>query len=286
MSAERHIGTELLESYVFGTATPQERQEVECLSHIYPEVKAELEEMQVAFEMLAEKGKKAAPAELKNDILGAIEGVQQEGDLQEDAPTAITKVIPMTAEKADTPTRSAGAWKVAATVAILIGLGAGFLWLNTSGELQGTQEQLADLEKEISEQQEALTAELTNAESRLADLNEQLGFIANPNTQKVGMGGTENYANSLATIYWNKESGQTLLELNTLAELSAEEQYQLWAIVDGTPVDMGVFDALSDMERFVSMNDVAVPQAFAITIEKAGGSPTPTLEKMVVVGNV
>jgi anti-sigma-K factor RskA len=64
------------------------------------------------------------------------------------------------------------------------------------------------------------------------------------------------------------------------------KQYQLWTIVDGVPVDMGMLD--NDFrEKVISMKTAkGNVAAFAITLEKQGGSPSPTLEEMYVLGNV
>ena len=61
-------------------------------------------------------------------------------------------------------------------------------------------------------------------------------------------------------------------------------QYQLWAIVDGKPVDAGVFDVATSGLLKMKTLDGAV--AFAVTIEPRGGRPSPTLETMQVIGNV
>jgi anti-sigma-K factor RskA len=62
-------------------------------------------------------------------------------------------------------------------------------------------------------------------------------------------------------------------------------EYQLWALVDGKPVSLGVFgpnakDAVQQMET------IEKAQAFAVTIEPTGGSVNPTMEKMVAMGGV
>lgn len=42
MDIEDYIASGILENYVFGHVSAQEMQEVECMSHIYPEIKEEL----------------------------------------------------------------------------------------------------------------------------------------------------------------------------------------------------------------------------------------------------
>ena len=67
--------------------------------------------------------------------------------------------------------------------------------------------------------------------------------------------------------------------------LAQENQYQLWAIIDGKPVDAGVFDtSLAGLLKMKEIGNGAA--AFAVTIEPRGGKASPTLETMQVVGNV
>jgi anti-sigma-K factor RskA len=61
----------------------------------------------------------------------------------------------------------------------------------------------------------------------------------------------------------------------------------LWAMVNGKPVDLGVFDAQNQPKKLLlAMKEVGDAQAFAVTLEKRGGSASPTMEKMVVLGAV
>ena len=76
------------------------------------------------------------------------------------------------------------------------------------------------------------------------------------------------------------------LDVIDLPAPPTNKQYQLWAIVDGQPVDMGVFDNAVGVKTFEAVPFIANAQAFAVTVEDIGGSPTPSLETMVVIGNV
>ncbi len=64
-----------------------------------------------------------------------------------------------------------------------------------------------------------------------------------------------------------------------------DKQYQLWAIVDGHPVDAGIFDMDKDLS-FVKLKTIPKAEAFAITLEKKGGSITPNMDAMYVMGKV
>ena len=65
-----------------------------------------------------------------------------------------------------------------------------------------------------------------------------------------------------------------------------EHQYQLWALVDGKPVDLGVFDAEDGVIGLKDMKSIGTLQTFAVTLEPRGGSINPTLEKLMVIGNI
>jgi anti-sigma-K factor RskA len=53
------------------------------------------------------------------------------------------------------------------------------------------------------------------------------------------------------------------------------------------PIDMGVFEIDNVLENIQKMPYlVKNAMAFAITLEKKGGNPSPTLSAMYVIGNV
>jgi anti-sigma-K factor RskA len=66
----------------------------------------------------------------------------------------------------------------------------------------------------------------------------------------------------------------------------AGKQYQLWSIVDDKPVDIGMLDDHFESKLLKMKNTRSGSVAFAITLEKTGGSPTPTMEEMYVMGKV
>ncbi|MBN9338222.1 MAG: anti-sigma factor, partial [Chryseobacterium sp.] len=61
-------------------------------------------------------------------------------------------------------------------------------------------------------------------------------------------------------------------------------EYQLWAISDGKPVSAGMYS--EDKDSKIVLSNIPNAQAFAITLEKRGGSPVPTMENMFVIGNI
>ncbi|RZL14824.1 MAG: anti-sigma factor, partial [Pedobacter sp.] len=89
-------------------------------------------------------------------------------------------------------------------------------------------------------------------------------------------------------VYWNKKEQKVMVNNanKVLPAHDAQHQFQLWAIVEGqSPVDLGVFSAENEHLIF-EMKKIGAAQAFAVTIEKKGGSPVPTLDQMVVMGAI
>lgn len=108
-------------------------------------------------------------------------------------------------------------------------------------------------------------------------------LLSNPSVIKVPLLGVAGKENAGATLYWNSHNKLVYLDAARLPKAPSGSQYQLWALVDGKPIDAGV---LENCPGVCALKIVQKAQAFAITLEKAGGSPTPTLSQMVVMGNV
>jgi anti-sigma-K factor RskA len=89
-----------------------------------------------------------------------------------------------------------------------------------------------------------------------------------------------------AMVYWSKAKGEAYVSAAALPMPPKGMQYQVWVMQDGKPVDIGVLP--TDMSGTPAMQKVNKPvmygDAFAITLEKEGGSPTPTMENIYVMG--
>jgi anti-sigma-K factor RskA len=114
-------------------------------------------------------------------------------------------------------------------------------------------------------------------------LKNQLAAISNPANEQILLNGLPLSPSSKAVVFWNKETGNTYINSSALPQIASNEQFQLWAIVDGKPIDLGVINKGSS---FAEMKTVKSASAFAVTLEPFGGKPAPTLQKMYVIGNV
>lgn len=280
MNTTDYISSGILESYVLGTVSEQERKEVECLSHIYPEIKEELIRLQNVMEMYALQNTKAPNPAVKNKILQKIKTlpVEEEKTLKQ-IQIDETKIIPIS-KKNNLPLYITLA--VAASFALL--------FLFTFQAKNEMEKQLADVKSQLEKMgDDYLTLDATMI--ALNDLNTHMGkeleMFRNPDFKTVFL--TKNHPmaeGSKAIICWNKIDKTILIAADHLPEKGGDKDFQLWAIVNGKPVDMGVLPAEINGNFMVLPSTVENPQAFAITLENKGGSPVPTMEQMYLAGNL
>lgn len=77
-------------------------------------------------------------------------------------------------------------------------------------------------------------------------------------------------------VAWSRELDRVVVDGDSLASPGPGNVYELWAIVDDTPVPAGLIDhAGGSLSSLLDVDDLDVA-AWGITIEPAGGSPTPT----------
>ena len=264
MNARELIGSGLLEAYVIGQTDAQETALVERMRNSDPEVREELERIEHDLERLARQNAKSPPAAVRSMVMERIAGPQ----------STHSPVLRELTPASPGPWR----WLAAASVAALLISAAGNVMLLS--ELRSTRTALARLEREqvmLAEQ-----FQVQNASFQLSQ--EQLAVVMDPRTELVTLNGTANATGAKARVYWDRSAHRVFLDVLTLPEPPAGKQYQLWALVDGTPVDAGVFDMTADAAGLQRMKDIPHAQGFAVTQEQTGGSPTPDLEAMVLMG--
>jgi anti-sigma-K factor RskA len=156
-----------------------------------------------------------------------------------------------------------------------------FFAFDYRGKWKNSQEAL----KNLIAQNQQVAKDYNTVNERLDRLEVDVNIINNPAFKRVVMKGTEQAPSAMASVYWNQTTKEVYLSIREMKELSAEKQYQLWAIIDGKPVDAGVFDVTKG--TLLRMKNVE-PGAttFAVTVEPKGGKASPSIETMQVAGNV
>ncbi|MES2706038.1 MAG: anti-sigma factor [Verrucomicrobiota bacterium] len=99
----------------------------------------------------------------------------------------------------------------------------------------------------------------------------------------------KNAPKAVAVSLWRQETQQGLLVVENLPALPPGRDYQLWVIDPNhkSPVSAGVFKVDVDGKvriEFKPVQPVREASKFAVTMEQEGGSPTPHLDQLVVIG--
>jgi len=283
MDLKEYISSGILENYVLGNVSSQERKEVDCLSQIYPEIKQELVALQEAVENMGIKASIIPPKELKSRTLSQIKSIHFEREEQEH----------LNSPNDDSPTVKTISFRyrniAAACIICLIGLGTYTFFLYK--DVDKKQLKISQLNTTIEDKNQAFDAANKNYANAIREkglLTEEIAFLKHQNTSKIQLSGTESHQSDKAIVFWNDLTERVLLDVESLTEKTDDHSYQLWVLVDGSPINKGVFDnyPLDENNPFLEMESTQEADAFAITIEPKGGSSTPSLDNLCVIGNI
>lgn len=262
------ISSGLLESYVLGHSTAEETMQVKELCAKHPEIVMEIEAIENALIKYASLSVPEISDSFKENLFSQLnkKTVQTENS-----------------GSVFTPVKSVFSYKyaIAATIVLLI-VSSVFNFLFYT-KLQKTDAELSILSNAKKQYEEQLKIQ----QSAIKSMEDVLAVLTDPNTKLIKLESTIATSNSMALIYWNSNNYHTYISDVQLPKPPKGKQYQLWAIVNGNPIDAGVFDlAIMNGIDLQKMKKITGVQAFAVTIENEGGSLTPTLTTMCLLGNV
>lgn len=296
MKSQEFIASGRLELYAAGALTPPEREEVEQMAALHPEVKAELN--RISRTLGASPRFRAAPTHPhpRNQPITRFH-------LEEDA-EAVPPTSSGPASVEDAPERLTGSeeepqqgWEeggpgipsrrptlqlaLAGAVALLLlsGMSSFYFyqnWQRSENRLEAAQAR----EQQLAQTFRTLEAQYTQRNKDLAVVRDQL-YVP------VRLQGQEAASASSATVYWNAQVKEVFLDVQSLPAPPSGFQYQLWALHENQYLHAGLLPVDDEQLQYLQpMKGVTEAQAFAITLEPEGGSEQPTLEKMVLMGEV
>jgi anti-sigma-K factor RskA len=276
MNVSEYIASGILESYALGAVSEQERREVECLSGIYPELNQELDRLSRSLEDYALLHSEEPPASLREQIMARLDFAPNEAQRPvADTVRPETVVRPLNSLPESGPTYKFS-WLVAASVGLGMLIFSGYLFTRLS-QSQQTTDALNASNIQLNDALRQVRAQQTRDQQAVA-------LLSAVGTRNIRVSGNEKAPNGELTVYWNQGGQQVAVAVRSLPALPTDKQYQLWALVDGKPVDAGVFDPATGVQP---MNRaVARAQAFAVTVEQRGGSPAPTMSTLLALGAV
>ena len=264
MNIKDYISSGILEAYLLGDLSEQERHEVEHNLSLYPELRTELAAIEETQEMLLMKAAIQPRAAVKKLLFDKI-------DQQSDSSRKEAKVVSFPSSN----------WKYAVAASIAIALVSSYLAYDYRSKWLDAQNNLS----ELVAQNQRVAQDYNQVNQRLDKIQNDLNIIDNPAFKRVVLKGTPNAPEAMASVYWNESTNEVYVSIQEMKELAQEKQFQLWAQIDGKMVDAGVFDY--SKAGLAKMKQVAKgATAFGVTIEPRGGKETPTLETIQVFGTV
>ncbi len=268
MDIKEYIESGKLEAYLMGELNEEEMLEVDRLAGIYPVIREELEELRKSIADYARTTGKQPGADVLENALSAIQEEEKDSFvriLSEDEPKVIVKRV-----------NSIPIWSIAASILFFVSFGFNIFFFS---KLEKTEDQLQAANQQglmLADQVEKASQQLDYADLRIA-------HFLNKDNVHIRMDGLDISPESYANVFWNKNTNAVFISVDNLPEPPHGHQYQLWAIKPGlAPIDAGIFDHNQLVQELKVIRGNVT--AFAVTLEKEGGTPVATVEKTYVKG--
>ncbi len=265
MDIKKYIASGILENYVLGLASEEERKEVEMYASGYPEIKAELEAIEVAMEQYAQLQGMDTPPGIEAKINSQLDALQ--------------KGKPRKPGNNDSSTF--GGWGMILLLGGML-VATGWWAFSNNQKAEAEAEKLSNLTTEF----ETLQSNCDETSKENEALKNKIKILQDPDNQIIKLGeAQEKYPNVLASVFFNKATQKSYLRANALPDIPSDRVLQLWAIVDGKPTDMGLVEVSANSDELIEIPFIENAAAFAITVETSRNE-APNLDELVVIGNV
>ena len=267
MELNEIISSGLLELYVLGMANEQETAQVLAMAKQYPEVAAEIAAIEAGLEEYAHANAVSPSSKVKENILAEINGASKNNTFS--SPGKVVSISPF--------------WKYAAAASIILLIGSIILNYNYYNKYETANNERIAATKDKSDIEQQLLAQQQVNDEMKNDMN----VVQSRYSEPVALHGLPAAPDAAAKIFWMKNTGEVYIDPSNLPEAPSGMQYQLWAIVDGKPVDGGMIITTrkENTYRIQKMKSFGKAEAFAVTLETTGGNTTPK-GKMFVMGKM
>ena len=251
------ISSGLLEAYTLGLTSPEEAIQVEQWIKDYPEVRTELNNIELTMESYAMAHAVEPSKDMKDKIFTSIESQPNIENFKSTA--KVYSISPF--------------WKWTAAASIILLIGSAILNVVYFNKYDNINTAYQQSQQQLTAQNEKL-ADMNND---LSVMHQDMNVVQSKYSEPVSLHGLDAAPDAAAKIFWMKNTGEVYIDPTNLPDAPAGKQYQLWAIVDGKPVDGGMIvkTKKGDKYQIQKMKTFGKAEAFAVTLEKEGGNPTP-----------
>ncbi|MDY0907771.1 anti-sigma factor [Pedobacter sp. CFBP9032] len=277
------IESGVLELYVLGDLSPEETLRVKELASQHQEVRDELAAIEYAMEEFAMQNAVQPSEDVEAKLFQKLGiNIDEETNSVSDLPLqAEPKIVSL--DHSNAKMRSLRYALVACVALLIVSTAALFI---TYSKLTDAHDQIASLNLD----KEKFAGVVSKLEYNNRGLNNLVEMNESKDWATIKMQGQAISPQSKMNVYWNKKNKDVIINYLAmdLPKADAQHEYQLWALVNGKPVSLGVFGKTDSTSRdaLLKMQTIQEAQAFAVTLEPMGGSVNPTMEKLTVMGGV
>ncbi len=265
MNLNEYIESGLLELYVCGALSPEESIEISKKLHEHPEIKSEVEQIESALQYLGTAVAPYNPEELLDSIKQKLKNMDHS--------------IPVIVAKPKRTTNWTAYIGWAACIILAIGLLALFQKNHSlRTELRAVAIKNVQIEQEIE-----------NVRKSSEKTKQLLGILRDYDLTRVPLKGQKIAPDVFVNILWDQKENRAFIDAKDLPEPPPGKVYQVWSLTLDplTPTSIGLLDQFEEDEnKIFVLNNPNNSEAFGITLEPAGGSTSPTMEQLYVLGAV
>jgi anti-sigma-K factor RskA len=262
---------ELLPAYALGALEGEELRELE--EHVAggcPECRRQIDLWQGDLEELAASVEPITPsAETREGILRAAAG---------SAPRPVSFPVPAPAPKpAPIRTRTGPPRWLALAATVLLAVAVWGVWRQAS--LSGEAGRLRSERDDLARQVATLDRRLDETQADNRRLAQTLSLITAPGARAVQLAGLGPTPGAVGHAFVNPQAKKAVFYAFDLPAAAPGKTYELWWIAAGRPVPAGTFTVDGHGAARVEVDNVDPSgpiQAWAVTVEPAGGVPQPT----------
>jgi len=271
MGSSEYISSGILELYAMGSLSAEERKEVENMTAQHPDVAKELMAIQEALNDYAGIYERNPHPSVRAEIMQKIIP-----NPQNQQPTARLRVLRTKRQRS--PAEKTYKYLLVACIAAL------FISTFASVFFYGKWGEMADQYTAQINEKNRMAQNLNLVKYENDKMNADMAVMHDPSMAIIALYATDSTRQYKARVYWSKANGQAYIDVQDLPTPAADKQYQLWALVGGQPVDAGTFNmdeaGMQKVKAIVALNI----GAWAVTLEPKGGSATPTMNQMYLIG--
>jgi len=287
VSVQEYLSSGQIEAYALGMASPEEARLAAQMCEQHSEVEAYFQEVAYQITFLGEAYAKPAPKRAKARLFETIAAENSNNTVIEpkvnsfrENDSRVNSEIPSLSQP-ETKVVNLMPWRmgIAASIAIaMVSLGGNMYFYN---EMNFAKEALAEARRS----NQTLASDIQRTALEKEKISTQLAMAADPFMPKVMLGGMNSAKEAKVLVVLDNKKSMAQIAMKNMPKVPSQMDLQLWAIVDGKPMDLGILPMREDGILDYKIPDITKATALAVTIETKGGHPQPQGE-MILMGEL